>query len=528
MSFSMIALKERLLENGQRKICELVGKNNRQKTFADLAREVDQAANQLRRAGVSAGMRVGFLAENCYEWLVYDLAFLELRCLAVALVPDVLDGNLQRAVETYGLSLLVTSAAQAMVPAPRPRWVFCFDDVDGNSGTRDVPLSPDPTYEIPAWIFSSGSSGRQRCIETSRAGIEALVDSLQSFIERDDRFVVFLPMSNFQQRFLIYGALWFGVDVIITEPLLLFVALKKHQPTLILAPPIFYEAIANRARDTRGYRGWLFRTALSAMPLLRRIGLQGPVARLLSKPIREGLGGRARLMITGMAPTSAATLALFDALDLPLFEAYGMTECGIIARNTAERRRLGAVGSPMAGVSVTRADDGELMVRVAHLPARRYPFDEEATRTTFVAPGVVATGDIGRFDEDGFLYLSGRKNNVIVLPSGAKIHPELVEAQFEPCGAIARSVVLGGSGEGLTVLLSLKEGGREGETAAQEFVNRLNQSAPSDWRIAKVISTDVALSRENGLLTPNLKLNRRAIAARFVDKTPAASLARTA
>src|SRR5262249_34954974 len=144
------------------------------------------------------------------------------------------------------------------------------------------------------------------------------------------------------------------------------------------------------------------RAAARAVPRV----LAQPLRRVLFGPVYAALGGRMRTMLTGMAPIKRPTLEFFDELGLPLYEAYGLTETGVIASNTPAAKRLGSVGKPAKGCRITLGDDSEILVHREQFAS--FGYLESSQGPTFVAGEPLATGDIGRFDEDGFLYLLGR------------------------------------------------------------------------------------------------------------------------
>jgi long-subunit acyl-CoA synthetase (AMP-forming) len=511
----LCGLKQRLLSHPRCTVWEYRGGVRHEVTFPGLAADVDRAVERLRAAGTRAGMRVGVLAANRYEWVVFDLALIELRCVTVALVDEVVTDGLEAAADRFRLHLVVTDRR----PEPKPAWVLPIEPSPGRAEARtSLPIEEDPGFDTPAWVFSSGSSGRVKAITTRRQGVEALVENLPRAFElrTDDRFLMFLPMSSFQQRFLLYGCLWNGVNLIITEPRFLFGALKHLSPTILLAPPAFFEAIITRVRNASPPRRWLLGAVTGLSGWLPSARLRGLLAAAVSRPLRTTLGGRVRLMITGMAPVKAGTLAFFDRLGMPLYEVYGMTECGMIAWNTLAARRVGSVGQPLADAEVTIAPDGEVVVKRSAQPTSGYLFEpsDEDERQTYLDPDTVATGDVGRFDTDGFLYLLGRKKNVIVTSGGAKIHPEVIEGRINRCPDVERSVVFGTDEDFLAAVVVPAVDSPESRRRIQAHVDAVNGNLPAGSCVGRVVFSP-HLTREDGMLTANLKLDRKAIAARF-------------
>jgi len=321
-------------------------------------------------------------------------------------------------------------------------------------------------------------------------------------------------MASFQQNFLIYGCLWNGINVVITEPSFLFQALRKHPPTILLAPPAFFETIAGRFRNLPPVKRALLKTLDACRKRLPLRRLRDAVTKVTSRQLQQALGGRVRLMITGMAPVHKATLQLFDQIGMPIYEVYGMTECGMIAWNTPAARRLGSVGKPLRDATIRIACDGEVLVTRAFQPTSGYLFEEssEEQLLTYLGAGTIATGDVGYFDRDGFLYLQGRKKNIIVTAGGLKLHPETVENRLNVSLDINQSVVFG-RGAGLTAVVAARSDTPETHLRIQSFIQAVNRDLDPESRITRVVFSE-PFTAENGMLTANLKLNRKAIEKR--------------
>src|SRR5690242_405105 len=299
--------------------------------------DVSVACEKLRKWGVMAGMRVGIWACNCYEWIIYDVALLELRALSVAFTDDFVGKSADELIDKYSLSLLLVPSSEKAHKNSRQAEAIAFMDAENHGITAiDRPLAQaDWEFEHTGLIFSSGSSGKLKGIKLNRNGIEASVDAFTSAAEPhpDDCLLLFLPISNFQQRLMYYSALWYGFDLIVTDPTRLFRALKDLRPTLLIAPPMLYEAFETRFYNLPRWKQSMARYCGAILGVLPAQKLRESVARVLFKDAYEALGTRMRFMVTGMAPTKRSTLELFRLMQLPLFETYGMTEFGSIALN---------------------------------------------------------------------------------------------------------------------------------------------------------------------------------------------------
>jgi long-subunit acyl-CoA synthetase (AMP-forming) len=494
------------------------------RSYALVHADARRAVEQLKAWGVGEGMRVGILATNAYEWVVYDLALLQLKCTSVAFPDEFGSKSSGELVEAYDLGLLLLLKRDQW-PAVKPGPWTAYMDAENPPGMRARPVAaPGASGEfIPSLTFSSGTSGKIKCLVTNLRGAEETIANFYRLfnIGSGDSFLVFLPLSSFQQRLMIYAGLYYGFDLLLVNPSQVFSAFKDFRPTLCLAPPLLYETI--HARFTKAVRGLpapkrlMLRGLSSLADFVPLPPLRERLLRLCYGQIYDSLGGRIRLMWTGMAPIKRATLDFFALMRLPVYEAYGLTECGAITSNTPAHNRRGSVGRPLVEGSVTLADDGEIIVRHEHLQTVGYLYcDPSEEAQTYIAPGTIATGDVGRFDRDGFLYLVGRKKELIITGQGYKLHPETLEAKIDRCPEVERSVVFGSDLPYIVALVSVQEPLTETvEARVRKHVERINAELPPVGRVVRFHITTEQFTRDNGLMTRNLKLDRRAIFRRF-------------
>lgn len=471
------------------------------KRFHDLHGDALALAERLKSLGVSRGCRIGIAAPAAYPWVVWDLACIALGCVSVALPHEKPQRAWHELVEAYGLTLL----------AVEPGWLddaacsnerVCSIALDEPMQRRRVeprPLAHSPgTHSL---VFSSGTTGKTKGLVISAPGTERLLDLyFDAFgVAAGERFLTFLPFANYQQRMVYYFCLYHGVDFVSVPFQLLFAGLKKHQPTFVIAPPILYETLQSLVRASVGPKAAQDREALS-------------------RKLAELTGGNIRYMITGMAPIKRAALDFFWDCGIALYEAFGITEAGMVAWNKPGRVRVGSVGQPAEAGSVSLSEEGEVIVtRDALLSMGYFESSEEDARSTFIGPNSVATGDIAEFDADGFLRVIGRKKDAIITANGEKFHPEPIESLIHGDPRVGVAVVLAGPRAGLAAVISTRQ--HDDPAVTQELrqhVATINEGLPAQQQVKHVVFTDREFSVENGLRTKNLKLNRKAIAAAFL------------
>jgi long-subunit acyl-CoA synthetase (AMP-forming) len=275
---------------------------------------------------------------------------------------------------------------------------------------------------------------------------------------------------------------------------------------------LLYNRFLNLPPATR--TSWKARAALLA--LVPGAGLRRALASRLLGEFYQQFGSRMRLLITGMAPIKTEVAQFFDMMQLPLCESYGLVETGSLTFRPPHSRKYGSVGKPVRGIAIHLGEDGEVIVERDQFLTRRYfqCADGESERT-FIGGNRVATGDIGRLDDDGYLYLLGRKKELIITPGGYKIHPEIVEQELAGCPDIAQAAVFlkPGSATMACVVCLIDPTSQDVRERVRAFARDVKSAKP--MQIGEIIFTDAAFSTENGMLRPNLKLDRRAIAARY-------------
>jgi long-chain acyl-CoA synthetase len=252
----------------------------------------------------------------------------------------------------------------------------------------------------------------------------------------------------------------------------------------------------------------------------------------LYKNVRALFGGRMRYCASGAAPIAKEILEFFFACGVPVLEGWGMTETSTAATvNRPDDYRLGSVGKPLPGVEVKIADDGEILLRGQNI-FREYYANEEATREA-KADGWLHTGDVGRLDEDGFLYITGRKKDIIITAGGKNITPANLENDVKQCRWVSQCVVIGDRRPYLVALVTLdpeeipafaEEHGIEvGDVVAseamraevQKAVDATNAKVGRVEQIKRFAILPEDLSQATGELTPTLKVKRNVVAEKF-------------
>lgn len=481
-------LAERYGRDKSALVVEIDGAGKRRAlTHAELADLVQARARQLADAGVRAGALIGIRAKNSIDWVSWDLAANEIGALIKAFADDTAIGDPDEFVRQHGLALLIADGA----PAGHGH---VFAPEDGPAGrAADAHAPAIAVNDLHSLVYSSGTAGKLKGLNISVSGTEYVISRfIDAFsISAADRHLIFLPLSNYQQRLSVYCCLWTGADLVLAPYNRVFAALKAQRPTFVIGPPVFYDA---------------------AIQLYAKTGAGASLG--------DFLGGNVRFLITGMAPIRRETLDRFWAGGVPLLEAYGLTECGMIAWNTPDAYRVGTVGRLIDPQAMTFLPDGELLINRPAPLSLGYFQDAGEGDEVFLPDGSIATGDYGSLDADGYLTLIGRKKDVIALGSGRKVHPAEIEASFAGIDRLAEIVVVPTPQSNRLGAIATPDDPADEDLrkAIRLRIEEINQTLDSYRRIASVVFSEKPLRADPRFMTANLKLSRRLAADYFAQQ----------
>ena len=459
----------------------------------DLYAQAGRLAVALRALGVGRGDRVGILAANGLEWVLLDLAALRLGAVTVGFDPAKfpVDGAL---VDKYGLRLLFADGPGAPGVRPTSEVRQLADRSASGKPLPAVQYAPD---DLTAVKLTSGSTGEPKGLTASVGSIDGTLRAVQDMFSHGpgDNLFVFLPLSVLQQRYWIYSALRFGHDVTVSTYEAAFPALGRARPTVVMGVPGFFDTARKHIQAQA-----------------RRAGPDpdADADQVLRAAARRMFGDRIRYLWTGSAPAAAATLRFFTDAGMPIFEGYGLNETCIVTKNHPGASRDGSVGRVLPGKEVLLDADGVISVRSEHPVCRGYEYAPPGvSERVFGADGVVRTGDLGYLDEDGFLFIRGRADDVIVLDNGRKVVVRPIEEHMKASPAVEECVLFCPTQTHLVAVVSpAAEPADEPAIAAQ--LARTNAAFGRDEQIRKVVVAR-RFSVDNDLLTSQFKPKRRQI-----------------
>ncbi len=542
-------------------------------TYMELATRIRRVASGLIRQHVREGDRIAILMENRPEWAVVDYAILSVGAVTVPLYCTYRPQDMAYVINDAGVSMVFVSGGnllrhllQAVGECPKLRHIVSLEE--GQEGPLLQTLQALEEHELledelqsrmakldrntlATLVYTSGTTGNPKGVMLSHGNILANLDAIPEVVElnRDEVFLSFLPLAHALERmgghFLPYS---FGVSVAFAErPDTVAKNLTEASPTIMITVPRMLEVVRNRilaqVNKQPALKKKLFFTYLDLAGRERMSIFQRWIYRLLDRKVGHALrlrfGGRLRMLISGGAPLSVEVGAFFNALGIPVVEGYGLTESApLLTVNPPHASRLGSVGKAVYGVTVRLAEDGEILARGANI-MQGYWKQPKATREAVDEDGWLHTGDIGHISEDGYLFITDRKKDLIVNSGGENIAPQRIEAVLVGDTMIDQAVIYGDKKPYLVALIvpnedavrawSEEEGLPETEwthLCASVVVRKMLQTRINDLladlnpfeQVRRIHLLDTPLTIDNGMLTPTMKIKRRKVYEAFSEQ----------
>jgi long-chain acyl-CoA synthetase len=535
MSFVPAILEAARRRDTQQLLIEVHGKQQVPTTGRGFARAVADVRGFLRQRGVSAGDRVGLLGPNGAHWAAVDLAIMAEGAICVPLYsrqdPKQLAGMLRDA-EAKLLIIADAELHAAIAPhLPRACQGVLYAEAAADGGTIDDAVAcTDPEAPVTI-IYTSGTSGEPKGVVLSARNVDFMLDVTVQRIarmtkgdRREDRVFHYLPFCFAGSRIMLWSQLRRGNPLWMSTDLgNLPEELGTAAPHYFLNVPVLLERIRNGVQGKLRERGGaLFalyqramRAGLSPTPASDlRDKLALAIARRAIFPrIKSLIGPNLEFLVCGSAPLSADTQAWFELLGLPIYQVYGLTETtGIVTIDDTDHVQVGRVGHAVPGCELKVSDEGELLCRGPNI----FPgyFRRPEASAEVLRDGWFHTGDQVELSSEGSLKIIGRLKDVIVPESGHNVAPAPIEDRLQQAAAgIEQAVVVGHGRPYLTALVS-------GTISSEELdavIEEINSALPHYQRLRKAQRVPEPFSPDNGLLTANQKLRRKAIEHHYRD-----------
>ena len=533
----------------------------------------------LQRWGVRQGNRVALVSENRWEWAVADFAILAIGAADVPVYPTLTGEQIAVLLKDAGCKVAIVSTRQQFdklnavrgetdleqivmmdsqdAPAGATPFSEAMGDADARGGERDAAfdalvraVSPE---DLATLIYTSGTTGEPKGVMLTHGNIASNQNvCVADFdIGPTDSCISFLPLSHITARALDYVLFGRGAQIAYCSQFdRLPQSMKEVRPTVIVGVPRVYEKIRQEVEKRASLSPVKKRLLARALKVGARFGdvvyagkkpkaMQWKLAdKLVFAKVREAFGGRVRIFLSGGAPLGVDTAKWFASVGIAAWEGYGLTETSpVIALNSPKQQRMGSVGPLMPNVELRIAEDGELLVRGPSI-FKGYWHKPEATAECIDADGWFSTGDIGRLDADGFLYITDRKKELLKTSGGKLVAPQPIENKLKVNLLVAQAALVGDKHKFISALISpnfaaleswaKQQGIETGSRAAlvadvrvvtryEAIVQEANAGLANFETIKRFKVVAEEWTQETGELTPSMKLKRRTINERYAS-----------
>jgi long-chain acyl-CoA synthetase len=524
--------------------------------WPEAAARVEALAHGLLARGVRRGDAVAVLARTRLEWILLDWAIMSIGAVVVGIYPTSTASECSYilAHSESVLAFAEDDEQRAKLESVRTelrelRDVLTFAQLaeleeQGRAHASEHPDALEAAAQeireddLGTLIYTSGTTGPPKgCMLTHRNLVTAAIRVRTNLEDGSDVVLLFLPLAHTFGRLVHQAAAYYGSTVaLVADPTRVAEALAGVRPTILPAVPRIYEKIhagvLDRIESEHGVKRALGRWALrvgartsrlrrSGRPVPLRLQLQERIAdRLVFSKVKDRLGGRLRVGVSGAAPLALDVLEFFHSLGMLVIEGYGLTETGSsLSVNDPDAFKFGTVGRAVEGCELRLDDDGEILVRSETVFAGYYK-DTEATAAAFTGDGWFRTGDVGEIDEDGYVKITDRKKDLIITAGGKNIAPQNLENALKASRFVSQALVVGDRRPYVTALLTLewdevRRSGREAQELAQEIVDDVNSDRVRVEQIKRFAVLPRDFSQEEGEITPTLKLRRKVVHEHF-------------
>ncbi len=533
-------------------------------------------ATALLNIGAKKGDRVALISENRWEWAVSDFAILAIGAIDVPIYPTLTGEQIAELLRDAGCKIAVVSTRQQFdklhsvraqtnletviimdTPAPSDAVSFgqLINDADAHGSQRDPVFDSlvraTRPQDIATLIYTSGTTGEPKGVILTHGNIAANQNfaAVEFGFGPKDACISFLPLSHVTARALDYVMYNAGAQVAYCSQFdKLAQAMKEVRPTVIVGVPRVYEKIRQAVEGKAGaspFRkrvlSWAISVGSHHMDTVysrrRPNSLTWKIANKLAySKVQEAFGSRVNTFVSGGAPLGIDTAKWFASVGIALWEGYGLTETSpVISLNTPLRHRMGATGYPLPNVELKLADDGELLVRGPSVFPGYYN-KPAATAECIDGEGWFHTGDIAHIDDDGFLFITDRKKELLKTSGGKMVAPQPIENKLKNSVLIAQAALVGDRHKFISALISpnfvalenwAHAHGIHTESRAElvahpriialyaEIVREVNGSLANFETLKRFRIVADEWTQESGELTPSMKLKRRVLTAKY-------------
>ncbi|MCW3168437.1 long-chain fatty acid--CoA ligase [Chryseobacterium sp. 09-1422] len=533
----------------------------------------------LLKLGIKPGDKIALITTNSRtEWAVMDLGLSQIGVVSVPVYPSISPEDYDFIFNNAEIKYCFVSDKELLAKVMKIKHnvaslqgVFTFDNLTGAANWKEIlDLGEDDSTQIEVedlskainaqdlatLIYTSGTTGKPKGVMLTHDNIVSnVLGSLpripkrKSLDYKDTRVLSFLPICHIFERMLFYLFQYNGFSIYFAESIeKMGENVKEVKPHYMSVVPRLvekvYDKIYNTGSSAGGFKQKIFFWALNLIQKKKEVskpsGLSEIIAdKLVFKKWREGLGGEIITLVSGSAALSTRLNLMFQNAGIPILEGYGLTETSpVISVNSFGKMKVGTVGHPLDNLTVKIQEDGEITVKGPSV-FKSYFKNEEQTKETFTEDGFFKTGDIGHIDSEGFLQITDRKKEMFKTSGGKYIAPQTIE-NLAKASKFIEQVMVVGDGEKMPCAFvqpdfefaknwamrnNLNIGSTPQEIAKspelkeriEKEIDDINEHLGNWEQIKKIELTPEVWSIEAGLLTPTLKLKRKAVKEKFKD-----------
>ena len=553
-------------------------------SYTELGESVDAFRKGLTALGVQKEDRVALLSENRPEWAITDFGSLKAGAVTVPMFSTLTAAQVGYILKDSGSKIICVSTSRQLEKVtairdevPTLEQIIVFDPIEGEPPEGVIQFEAvcelegegqgigvkNPSHvsedDIATIIYTSGTTGDPKGVMLTHANFIFNLEACKSLIDVSDADVLlsFLPLSHvFERLGGHYVPLFSGAKVAYAESTFTVAQnMREVAPTVMLSVPRLYETMHDRilraVQEGSPIKQKIFHWGVSVGSSVSSaiqkgkkpsaiLQLQQNIAdKLVFAKLKAATGGRLRFFISGGAALPQSIAEFFHAAGILILEGYGLTETSpVISLNHPEGWKFGTVGMPVPNIEVKIAEDGEILTRGPHV-MKGYFNNESATAEVIDEEGWFYTGDIGIIDMDGFVKITDRKKNIIVLSNGKNVAPQPIESELVQSPYIDQILLVGNERKNLAALIvpnfdALKAWATENDIATDDLATLLEtrevqqliqgeiRSRLTDFsdfeQVRRFTLLDKEFSQEADEMTPTLKLKRNVIIERYGER----------